>query len=154
MTSAAQRRLAAVAALTVAALALGYVAMGDLGDDLVYYWTPTELISTANAREATVRLGGMVKPGTLDWDREAQTARFVLTDGKEEVAVQCTGNPPQMFREGIGAVVEGKLGPDGVFRTDRVMVKHSNEYQAPDGEGHPGGPVGQARLVDDQAATP
>ncbi|MFT4627069.1 MAG: cytochrome c-type biogenesis protein CcmE, partial [Myxococcota bacterium] len=108
------------------------VGMSDMGDDLVYYWTPTELISAAHAEEATVRLGGMVKPGTLDWDRDAQRASFIITDGDNEVPVHCSGNPPQMFREGIGAVVEGKLGSDGVFRTDRVMVKHSNEYEAPE----------------------
>ena len=145
MTEAMKRRIFGVVALAVAGAALFYVGMSDMGDDLVYYWTPTELIAAADAKEATVRLGGMVKPGTLDWDRDNQQARFTITDGDHEVPVHCTGNPPQMFREGIGAVVEGKLGTDGVFRTDRVMVKHSNEYEAPDG--HP--PDAQATLVDE-----
>ncbi len=138
MTEAVKRRLFGVAALTVAGAALLWVSMSDMGEDLVYYWTPTELIAAANAQEATVRLGGMVKPGSLDWDRENQRASFVITDGEAEVPIECRGNPPQMFREGIGAVVEGKLGGDGVFRTDRVMVKHSNEYEAADG--HPTDP--------------
>jgi cytochrome c-type biogenesis protein CcmE len=145
MTEAMKRRLFGVAALAVAALALLYGGMSDMGDDLVYDWTPTELMAAADAKEATVRLGGMVKPGTLDWDRDEQRARFVITDGETEVAVNCSGNPPQMFREGIGAVVEGKLGSDGVFRTDRVMVKHSNEYEAPEGHEY----EAQATLIED-----
>jgi cytochrome c-type biogenesis protein CcmE len=76
----------------------------------------------------------MVVPGSLDWDRENQRATFAVTDGTQQVPVECSGNPPQMFREGIGVVIEGKL-ESGVFQTDRVMVKHSNEYRAPeDGE--------------------
>jgi cytochrome c-type biogenesis protein CcmE len=134
MTDAGRRRLFLVAALGAAGLALGAIALGDLGDDLVYYWSPAELIQAANAKEATVRLGGMVVPGTFDWDREAQRTRFSLTDGQVTVPVEVAGNPPQMFREGIGAVVEGKLGADGVFHSEKVMVKHNNEYQAP-GEG-------------------
>ncbi len=137
MTEATKRRLFLVGALGIAGTALGAFALGDLGDDLVYYWSPAELIQAANAKEATVRLGGMVVPGTFDWDREAQRTRFSLTDGTVTVPVEVAGNPPQMFREGIGAVVEGRLGPDGVFRSEKVMVKHNNEYQAPDAGGNP-----------------
>ncbi|MBA2321996.1 MAG: cytochrome c maturation protein CcmE [Deltaproteobacteria bacterium] len=132
MTEAARRRLFLVAALGVAGTALGVISLGDLGDDLVYYWSPAELVQAANASEATVRLGGMVVPGSFNWDKTAQITRFSLSDGKVVVPVEVAGNPPQMFREGIGAVVEGKLGGDGVFRSDKVMVKHNNEYQAPE----------------------
>ena len=79
----------------------------------------------------------MVVPGTFDLDRDAQRTRFSLTDGTVTVPVEVSGNPPQMFREGIGAVVEGRLGPDGVFHSDKVMVKHNNEYQAPEDGGDP-----------------
>ena len=126
-----KRPLFALAALSVAGGALWYISSGDLGENLVYYWSPTELMEK-DAAGATVRLGGLVQPGTLEWDREAQTARFVVSDGRTQVPVNCKGNPPQMFREGIGVVVEGELGTDGVFTTERVMVKHSNEYQAPE----------------------
>jgi len=119
----------------VAGTALWWVSRAELEDAVIYYLTPTELIGSAHAHTGNFRLGGMVKAGSLEWDREQQHASFTLTDGVEDIRVKCTGNPPQLFREGIGAVVEGKLGTDGVFQTDRVMVKHSNEYQAP--EGHP-----------------
>jgi cytochrome c-type biogenesis protein CcmE len=132
MTEGTKRRLFGVAALAVALGALGAISMGQIGEDLVYYWSPAELVAKAEAKEATVRLGGMVVPGTFQWDREAQRTRFSLSDGKVTVPVEVAGNPPQMFREGIGAIVEGKLGPDGVFHSDKVMVKHNNEYQAPE----------------------
>jgi cytochrome c-type biogenesis protein CcmE len=135
MTEAWKRRLFAVVALAVAGTALGFISFSDMGEDLVYYWSPTELLARSDAMNHTVRLGGQVQPGTIDWDRDAQTVAFVLTDGGASVPVKVVGNPPQMFRENIGVVVEGELKPDGVFHTDKIMVKHSNEYQAPkDGE--------------------
>lgn len=134
MTEAAKRRLFAVVALVAAAAGLGYISMGDLGENLVYYWSPTELREADNAMNATVRLGGMVVPGSVDWDREKAFVTFQITDGTETVDVAVDGNPPQMFKEGIGVVVEGQLAASGTFESDRVMVKHSNEYQAPEGD--------------------
>ncbi len=130
MTEANRRRLFAAGALLIAGAALGAIAFGDMGEDLVYYWSPTELVQAPNARGATVRLGGMVVPGSMDWDREAAHVRFQVTDGQNTVDVEVDGNPPQMFREGIGVVVEGQLAADGTFQSDRVMVKHGNEYKA------------------------
>jgi len=134
MTDAMKRRLFGLVALLVAGGALGWVSMSDMGDDLVYYWSPTELMDSPQAASALVRLGGQVVPGTVDWDKDAATVRFDVTDGQTTVHVFSDGNPPQMFRDGIGVVVEGRLEGD-TFRTDRVMVKHSNEYQPPGGEG-------------------
>lgn len=134
MTEATSRKLFAVGALAIAGTALAWLSMGDLGENLVYYWSPTELKAAPNAQGATVRLGGMVVPGSMDWDRESAHVSFQVTDGQTTVDVDVDGNPPQMFREGIGVVVEGTLGANGTFQSDRVMVKHSNEYQAPDAD--------------------
>lgn len=133
MTDATKKRLFGIGAVAVALGVLGWMSMANLGENLVYYWSPTQLSTEANAKDAIVRLGGMVVAGTYTWDQDAQVLQFDLTDGKTTVHVVNEGNPPQMFREGIGAVVEGKLGGDGVFRSDKVMVKHDNQYQAPDG---------------------
>ena len=133
MTEHAQRRLFAVVALLVSGAALAWISMGNLGENLVYYWSPTELVAKGDrAVGATVRLGGLVSPGTVDWRPEDQHLAFDVTDGEMTVPVECHGAPPQMFREGIGVVVEGRLGSDGVFQTENVMVKHSNEYKAPE----------------------
>jgi cytochrome c-type biogenesis protein CcmE len=129
-------RMAAIVALLIAGGALTYISMGSLGDNLVYYWSPTEVnASKDEAMGATIRLGGQVVPGTVDWKPDSQALKFRITDGQTEQLVTSTGAPPQMFREGIGVVVEGRLQGDGTFETDRVMIKHSNEYRAPeDGE--------------------
>jgi len=128
-----QRRLFAIVAIVVAVGALGSMSMSTMGEDLVYYWSPTELVQkSGEAKGATVRLGGMVEAGSVEWDPEAQRLAFRVTDGANSVPVEGQGAPPQMFREGIGAIVEGKLGDDGVFRTNTVMVKHNNEYKAPE----------------------
>ncbi len=133
MTPNRQRLLAGLGALAVAAGALGFLVWGNLEENVVYYWSPTELVEHGDkALEATVRLGGLVVPASVDWKPEVQQLAFQITDGTQTIPVQCTGAPPQMFREGIGVVVEGQMQTDGVFRTDRVMVKHSNEYRAPD----------------------
>jgi cytochrome c-type biogenesis protein CcmE len=131
MSDIVKKRLFGFGAVLIAAGAIGWISMSDLGDNLVYYWSPTELAAAANAKDATVRLGGMVVAGTYHWDQQTHVVSFDLTDGKTTVRVRNEGNPPQMFREGIGAVVEGQLGADGVFHSDKVMVKHDNEYKAP-----------------------
>ena len=135
MTDAMQKRLFGLAAVLVAVAGVTWFLMADLSENLVYYWTPSELAAAANAEDATVRLGGMVVPGSMKHDPERSHLSFEVTDGETQVLVESEGNPPQMFREGIGVVVEGKIGADGVFYSDKVMVKHSNEYQAPEGEG-------------------
>jgi cytochrome c-type biogenesis protein CcmE len=136
MTDAMKKRLLAVGAVLVASTALGWVSMADLGENLVYYWTPTQLMENKSKAtdEAIVRLGGMVVDGTFEWTPEEQLATFDVTDGDTTVHVRSTGTPPQMFREGIGVVVEGSLSSAEVFETEKIMVKHSNEYEAPEGE--------------------
>lgn len=130
--SARQRRMALVGALAVAGAGLGFVAFGNIGENLVYYWNPTQLVQAGDKSiGATIRLGGVVKGGTVDWRPDDEALAFVVSDGAEEVPVQCSGAPPQMFREGIGVVVEGTMTPGGIFKSSRLMVKHSNEYKAP-----------------------
>lgn len=123
-----------VGALFVAASALGLVwfASDKMGENLVYYWEPTQVVEAGDeAIGPTIRLGGLVKEDTLEWNPEQQELWLVVTDNAHDVKVHARGAPPQMLREGIGVVVEGTMTPAGVFETDRLMVKHSNEYKAP-----------------------
>lgn len=123
-------RLAVVGVVAVAAL--GVVAASGLDDSLVYYRTPSELSAQPAASDQRLRLGGMVQPGSVS--RDGTAVRFVLTDGAADVTVVHRGDPPGVFQEGQGALVEGTFGPDGVFRSDFLVVKHANEYRGPDGE--------------------
>ena len=131
-----QRRMILIVALVVMFGALGFVSFGNLGENLVYYWDCSQVVEAGDkAYGATIRLGGVVKEGSLDWDPESNELNFQVTDGSAVLNVHATGAPPQMFREGIGVVVEGtmvKSSGAGLFESDRLMVKHSNEYKAPE----------------------
>lgn len=120
---------------------VGAVAMllaGGLKDGVVYFLTPGEVVAQGtDAVDRPLRLGGQVKPGSVKWDAEALDLRFVVQDSVGEVPVASTGAPPAMFRDGIGVVVEGSLRADGTFESTNLMVKHSNEYQAPHGDSVP-----------------
>jgi cytochrome c-type biogenesis protein CcmE len=110
----------------------GYLRDGGIGDNLVYFLTPTELMARADtASQGAVRVGGAVVPGSVQWDADALDLRFLLGDGTTEIEVTSEGAPPQMFADGIEIVVEGRLAPTGVFESTNLMVKHSNEYRAP-----------------------
>jgi cytochrome c-type biogenesis protein CcmE len=105
---------------------------GGLRNNVVFFLTPQELLAKGTEGvNVPVRLGGQVKPGTRQWNPETLDLRFIVTDGAREVHVQSKGAPPQMFRDGMGVVVEGRYGQDSVFHATNLMVKHSNEYKAP-----------------------
>lgn len=115
--------------------ALTYLVAGGIGENLVYFVTPDELLARGDAAYgAPVRLAGRVVPGSVEWDARAVELRFRLVDAGTEIPVESRGAPPQMFQEGIHVVMEGSLERDGHFRAHSLMVKHSNEYEPP-GEG-------------------
>lgn len=135
-TDRTRRRIWAGLGLAAVVGALALLITGGLSDNVVYFLTPSELEARgADVVGDPVRLGGQVKPGTVRWDAAETDLRFVLQDDGSEVTVHSRSAPPAMFREGTGVVVEGSYGSDGVFRSDRVMVKHSNEYSPPE-DGH------------------
>jgi cytochrome c-type biogenesis protein CcmE len=136
MTPTNRNRLVAVVALVLAGGALAFIAYGNLGENLVYYWSPSQLLAQGEkAYGPTIRLGGMVKAGSIQWTPDKTHLDFEVADGKEAdskfVKVSSDEIPPQMFREGIGVVVEGTYDKSNVFRTTRLMVNHSNEYRPP-----------------------
>lgn len=136
MSDRSRRRILPVAGVVVILLGFGYLLYGGIGDALVYFHTPSELHARGDAVYGMpLRLGGRVVPGTVDWNAEALDLRFRMTDGTDSLMVHATAAPPQMFRPGIGVVVEGEYTRAGVFEATRLMVKHSNEYRAP-AEGH------------------
>lgn len=108
------------------------LAAGGLNENMVFFLTPTELeAKMPQVLGSQVRLGGQVKPGSVDWDPDTTRLRFVIMEEGVEIPVESTGAPPAMFAEGMGVVVEGAYGEDRVFRSTNVMVKHSNEYEPP-----------------------
>ncbi|GAA3777415.1 cytochrome c maturation protein CcmE [Plantactinospora mayteni] len=121
------------AGLTLTAVVLagtGLLTYGGLRGTLSYYRTPAEVAADPDARTTRARLGGTVVPGSVE-HHGGQTVFRLVADG-HEITVRQHGMPPDTFRPGQDAVVEGVLGPDGVFRSDQVLVRHGNEYRPAD----------------------
>jgi cytochrome c-type biogenesis protein CcmE len=109
--------------------ALAYIIYGGMKDAVVYFVTPTELkAKEPGSADKFMRMGGMVVAGSLQKDVKNLTYRFELTDGAASFPVYFKGIPPDLFTEGKGAVVEGRLGADGVFQASTIMAKHAEEY--------------------------
>ena len=126
-----KKRVAMVVGVCAFAGALLYLVVGGIGTNLVYYLGPTEVLAKGpSAQGASIRLGGLVEKGSIV-KGQGSNMSFTVTDGKKSVPVRCTSVPPQMFREGIGVVIEGTMAGDGVFESHRLMVSHGNEYRAP-----------------------
>jgi cytochrome c-type biogenesis protein CcmE len=122
-----QRRLTLIGAgLGVLGLAAGLV-LYALNDAIVFFNSPTDVIEKQVAPGARIRLGGLVKPGTLVRGDNLKV-RFEVTDGNKSVLVSYTGILPDLFREGQGIVTEGALDVAGTFRADNVLAKHDETY--------------------------
>lgn len=137
-----KRALGMIAGLVILLGGFGYMLAGNIGDNIVYFLTPAELLGKGEeAYGSPVRLGGVVKAGSVEWNAEALDLRFILKDDAGEVAVHSKGAPPQMFQTDMGVIVEGRLtkNADGtpLFESTNLMVRHSNEYKPP----HDGRPM-------------
>jgi cytochrome c-type biogenesis protein CcmE len=112
--------------------ALSFLIYGSMREAIVYFKTPSEMkADQASSKGKPLRIGGMVLAGSLEKDLEKLTYRFQITDGVESIPVYYRGVPPDLFSEGKGAVVEGRLGEDGVLQATTIMAKHSEEYSPP-----------------------
>ena len=116
--------------------ALAYMIYGGMKEAMVYFKMPSELRAEEKSMQGKfVRMGGMVVNGSLQKDLQALTYKFDLTDGKTTFPVFFKGVPPDLFSEGKGAVVEGRVGDNGVFQASLIMAKHAEEYSPhPDGK--------------------
>jgi cytochrome c-type biogenesis protein CcmE len=125
-----------IGAIAVAGIAFAVITASGINKNLVYYWTPSDLYANGNkAYGATIRLGGMVVPGSIK-KIGGSAVEFDVKDATRRVHVKTSTVPPQMFRENIGVVVEGTMLRTGHFQSNRLMVSHNNEYKPPK-EGHP-----------------
>ena len=116
--------------------ALSYIIYGGMQEAIVYFVTPSELKANEHSSaEKFLRMGGMVVKGSMQKDLNNLTYRFDLTDGTATFPVFFKGVPPDLFIEGKGAVVEGRIGKDGVFQATTIMAKHAEDYSPhPDGK--------------------
>jgi cytochrome c-type biogenesis protein CcmE len=108
------------------------LALSAMGDNLSYFRDPTAIAQGKVRVGDNFRLGGLVKTGTLKKLSNGITISFVVTDMVNEQAVHFTGLMPDLFREGTGAVCEGKLNAAGIFIADKVLAKHDENYMPPE----------------------
>jgi cytochrome c-type biogenesis protein CcmE len=122
-----QRRLLLVGAGgAVLAVAVALVLFA-LKDSIVFFNSPTDVVEKQVAAGTRIRLGGLVKPGSLT--RGANFAvRFAVTDGNKEIPVAYSGALPDLFREGQGVIAEGAIDGAGVFEADTILAKHDEKY--------------------------
>ncbi|MBI3453912.1 MAG: cytochrome c maturation protein CcmE [Rhodospirillales bacterium] len=115
------------------ATALALVAFQD---NLVFFYSPSDIVTKQPAPERSLRIGGLVEEGSVERGGAAAgkrvEVRFRVTDLQHTVPVVFSGILPDLFREGQGVVALGKLGPDGVFRASEVLAKHDENYMPPE----------------------
>src|SRR6187402_1265372 len=122
-----QRRLTLIGAgLGVLGLAAALVLFA-LKDSIVFFNSPTDVVEKHVDPGSRIRLGGLVKEGTLKRGDNLQVS-FEVTDGNKSVPVSYTGILPDLFREGQGVVTEGTLNTAGTFKADSVLAKHDETY--------------------------
>jgi cytochrome c-type biogenesis protein CcmE len=125
------QRLVLVAAAIAAVLIAVVLAMWGLKDRASYFYTPADLAAGKAAPDQAMRLGGMVEKGSVKRQPDGVTIRFVMTDGQAETPVVFRGITPDLFREGSGAVAEGRL-ENGTFVADTILAKHDERYMPPE----------------------
>lgn len=126
-----RRRLAFAVALLVAGAGGAALVVNALKDNVLYFYSPSDVASRHVAAGVDFRIGGLVAKGSVQRGPQAQV-HFVVTDGKSSVPVDYDGILPDLFREGQGVVAMGSLQPNGVFAASQVLAKHDERYMPPE----------------------
>ena len=120
--------LAGVAGLGIATA----LVLNAFNENLVFFYTPTQVADHAVPRDRPFRIGGLVEAGSLVRDQDALSVRFVVTDTAKAIPVTYKGILPDLFREGKGVVAQGRLQGDGTFHATEVLAKHDENYMPPE----------------------
>ena len=132
MTPARKKRLGLIG-LMVAGVAIALTfALKALDENIMFFFSPTEVVEGKAPKDRLFRMGGMVVNGSVSRPGEGLTNQFDLTDNGEIVTVHYTGILPDLFREGQGIIANGKVGDDGIFVAQEVLAKHDENYMPPE----------------------
>ncbi len=132
MTPTRKRRLIAVLLILAGVGIASTIAFYSLQENLLYFQSPSEVADQAMPAGRQFRLGGLVKPGTVNRTGDGLTTKFVVTDGPAELEVQFVGILPDLFREGQGVIARGALNEQGSFDATEVLAKHDENYMPPE----------------------
>jgi cytochrome c-type biogenesis protein CcmE len=126
------KRIAFIVA-SLAALGLAtWLVLGAFRQNLVFFFSPTQVAAKEAPVNKTFRIGGLVENGSLKRDTDGLTIRFTVTDTANTIPVVYKGILPDLFKEGRGCVAQGRVGSDGVFYADQIMAKHDENYMPPE----------------------
>jgi len=132
MTPARKKRLALIL-LMVGGVATGVgFALKSLDQNIMFFFTPTEVVNGEAPTNKLFRVGGMVVAGSVERPGDGLTVRFDLTDNEQSVTVRYAGILPDLFREGQGIIANGKLDGSGDFIAEEVLAKHDENYMPPE----------------------
>jgi cytochrome c-type biogenesis protein CcmE len=129
-----QRLILIILVLVGVAAATGF-ALKSFNENLMYFFSTSDVIAGKAPKDTLFRLGGMVVKGSVQRPNDGMMVRFTLTDFQKEVTVEYTGILPDLFREGQGIVAHGKLNDKGVFIAEEVLAKHDENYMPPEVKG-------------------
>jgi cytochrome c-type biogenesis protein CcmE len=123
------KKIGIVLSVLAVAAGLGYLALGNFGRNLVYFLTPSEVVALSHDYYGKkIRVGGLVVKGSMKVIPNSLKIKFDLTDGAATIPVSFEGIPPDLFKEGQGAVVEGYWDAGKQFHSNLIMAKHSEDY--------------------------
>ncbi len=126
------KRFALIAA-GIAALAISAtLVLNAFRSNLVFFFTPSEIVANEAPVGRSFRVGGMVVDGSVKRQADGVSVEFLVTDTAQTIPVVYSGILPDLFREGKGVVAQGKLGDDGVFKAEQVLAKHDENYMPPE----------------------
>ncbi len=132
MNAVRRRRMMLVGAIGLGAATAVVLALQAFNENLMFFFSPTEVASGEAPEGRPFRIGGMVVEGSVQRDPDTLDVSFALTDNQEEVTVVYRGILPDLFREGQGIVANGRLAGGGVFRAEEVLAKHDENYMPPE----------------------
>ncbi|HEX7012292.1 MAG TPA: cytochrome c maturation protein CcmE [Steroidobacteraceae bacterium] len=127
-----RRRMVLVGLILIGVSTAVAFALTAFQENLLYYYTPTDVLAGKAPQGRTFRVGGMVPEGTFKREPGSLEARFMLTDYNQQIAVSYTGVLPDLFREGQGVIARGRMAPDGTFVAEEVLAKHDENYMPPE----------------------
>jgi len=132
MRTARKKRLYLIALMVIGVGIAVAFALNAFNQNLMFFYSPSEVIGGEAPKDHTFRLGGLVTDGSVQRQPDGLTVQFDVTDTAKNVTVQYTGILPDLFREGQGIVAHGRLRDDGVFVAEEVLAKHDENYMPPE----------------------
>ena len=111
---------------------LFFMFIKTFNDNLLFYRSPSQVTNSEFPDNYVFRVGGVVLDGSLIKSKDTMNVKFAITDYEQNLDITYTGILPDLFREGQGVVIRGKLGDDGVFYAEEVLAKHDETYMPPE----------------------